>query len=186
MEKISKNSTDSCEIKNRFLAWCWYSQIMFLTLCWAGWWAPQILLRPQCSKKKTSNLLSVRSNVLLEGSHLQRKAESCHKASLPYVDVPLPKMQMSVFCESTTSMHKQECKSSSVRLTLHFEKFCTSSLGDHCTLAVLSVSICMRKRKRSREIQTLQNLTKESKRFLLKYLKLNRLPLMVIKGNVPN
>lgn len=151
---------------------------MFLTLCCAGWWAPQILLRPQFSKKKTSNLLSVRSNVLLEGSHLQRKAESCHKASLPYVDVPLPKMQMSVFCESTTSMHKQECKSSSVRLTLHFEKF--------CTLAVLSVSICMRKRKRSREIQTLQNLTKESIRFLLKYLKLNRLPLMVIKGNVPN
>lgn len=121
--------------------------------------------------------------MLLDGSDLQRKAESCHKASFPHVDMSLPKMQMSVFCAALTVCMNKRVRAA--RLTLHFEKFCTSSLGDHCTLAgVLSISICMRKRKRSSNIQTLQHSTKESKRFLLKYLGLNPLSLMAIKGNV--
>ena len=69
--------------------------------------------RLQYVVEKTSNLLSIiRLNVLLGGSHLQRKAESCHEASFPNVDTLLPKMQMSVFSACTTSVRKQECKSS--------------------------------------------------------------------------
>lgn len=50
--------------------------------------------------------------MLLGGSHLQRKAENCHEALFPNVDMSLPKMQMSVFSACTTRVRKQEYKSS--------------------------------------------------------------------------